>query len=118
MTYAKGGRGSWAHMRVQQGADVLWTCWKDGDSSPHARMIRGRYLTGPDLRHAAHVVENEDQAVFYAEEFGDEITTTEDGGTYLLPEQAVPEHHIAALVSGQFLTCDGLILAEPEVART
>ncbi|MGY2049137.1 hypothetical protein [Methylobacterium sp. JK268] len=108
VTYAQGGRGSWAHRKAEDGADVLWTCWKDGDGTPHARVIRGRDLTGPDLRHAAHVVENEDQAVLYAEDFGEEIPTTEDGGTYLLPEPAVPEHHVAMLKAGRYRTCDGL----------
>lgn len=101
MSYAQGSRGSWAALKAKNTADVLWACWKDRDGTPHARVVRGRDLTQPDLLNSAHVVEDEDQAVFFAEEFGDEIPTTEDGKTLLVPEPAVPEHHIAMLLSGR-----------------
>lgn len=94
-------------MRAQADADVLWTLWEDADGTKHARVVRGRNLTAPDLRHARHVCENEGHAIHHAESFGDEISVSADGKTLAVPEPAVPEHHVAMLLSGRFLTSDG-----------
>lgn len=108
VTNSHGGRGSWATLRAEDRADVLWVCWKDGDGAPHARVVRGRDLNQPDLVHAAHRVDDEDQAVDFAESFGDEIPVGDDGKTLMLPEPAAPEHHVATLLSGRFKSTMGL----------
>ncbi len=87
---------------------MLWACWKDTDGTTHARVIRGRDLNQPDLLHSAQIVEDEDQAFFLAESSGDELQLDEDGKTQMLPEPAVPEHHVAMLLSGRLKSTNGL----------
>ncbi|MGW5959462.1 hypothetical protein [Methylorubrum thiocyanatum] len=108
MRYAQGGRGSWEWLRAREKADVLWACWKDVDGTTHAQVVRGRDLIEPDLLHSAEIVEDEDQAFFLAESAGDEMALDDDGKTLLLPEPAVPEHHLAMLLSGRLKATNGL----------
>ncbi|ACA15714.1 hypothetical protein M446_1189 [Methylobacterium sp. 4-46] len=125
ITYDHDERGAWTVLKAQERSHVLWTplggCsgphWEDADGTLHARVVRGCDLTGPNHRHAVQVVENEEQAFDFAETFGDEIPLADDDITLPLPEPAVPDHHIAVLLSEPFLTCDGLIQVAPEVIR-
>lgn len=93
---------------TQEKADVLWTCWKDADGTTHPRVVRGRDLNQPDLLHSAEIVEDEDQAFHFAQDFGDEISLEEDGRTPLLPESPMPEHHVALLLAARIQATNGL----------
>lgn len=117
VTYGHGRDGKWGVLRAQERSDVLWAHWEDKDGTPHARGIRGRDLTAPDLRRAVQVVEDEDRAVSFAESFGDEIPLFDDGRTLVLPEPAVPDHHVAMLLAGRFLTCNGRRLEAAQGAQ-
>lgn len=63
------------------------------------RVIRGRGLTGPDLRRGVLTYGNEVSTLDIAEIYGDEIPIGKDGKTSDLPEPAVPPHLIALIKS-------------------
>ena len=71
-------------------------------------MVRGRDLDQLDLLHSAQIDEDEDQAFYLAGSSGDEIQLAEDGKTQMLPEPAMPEHHVAMLLSGRLKATNGL----------
>ncbi len=78
-------RGVWMVLKVEERSHVLWTQWEYADGTLHARVLRGRDLTGPHLSHAVQVVENEDQAFGFAETFSDDIPLADGGITLPLP---------------------------------
>ncbi|GJD32371.1 hypothetical protein PMNALOAF_3640 [Methylobacterium adhaesivum] len=71
-------------------------------------MVRGRDLDQLDLLHSAQIDEDEDQAFYLAGSSGDELQLAEDGKTQMLPEPAMPEHHVAMLLSGRLKATNGL----------
>lgn len=91
---------------------MVWACWKDADGTTHVRAVRGHELVEPDLLHPAEVVEDEDQTFHLAESAGDDMALDEDGKTLLLLEPAVPEHHVAMLLSGRLKATNSLRLVE------
>lgn len=52
--------------------------------------------------------QDEDEAFDLAESHGDEPQPDEDGKTLLLPEPAVPDHHVATHLSGRLKATNGL----------
>ncbi|WP_455976884.1 hypothetical protein [Methylorubrum populi] len=71
------------------------------------RVIRGRNLDGPDLKHGALQFQNELGGLETAALHGDEIGIRKDGKTLDLPEPAVPRHLISLLMSDRVLFYDG-----------
>jgi len=88
-------------------ADVLWAAWSEDGRTPTIRVIRGRDLTGDDLKHGVMLVENEVVALDLAESLGDQIGLKEDGKTLDVPEPAVPPHLIRMIQSDPVLLFDG-----------
>ncbi|MCI9878878.1 hypothetical protein [Methylobacterium sp. Leaf104] len=89
-------------------SDVLWAAWSDDGRTPRIRVIRGRNLTGKHLRHGVLLVENETSALQIAESHGDAIPTMADGRTLDVPEPAVPQTLIDAVMSDLVLLFDGI----------
>ncbi|SFL90284.1 hypothetical protein [Methylorubrum salsuginis] len=52
-------------------------------------------------------IQDEDEAFDLVESDGDELSPDEDGKTLLLPEPAVPEHHVATLLFGRLKATNG-----------
>ena len=92
---------------VIERADVVWAVWSDDGETPVVRVIRGRELDGPDLRHGALQFQNELGALETASFHGDEIGLLKDGRTLDVPEPAVPRHLIGHLMSDRVLFSDG-----------
>ena len=88
-------------------SDVLWAAWSDDGQTPQIRVIRGRSLTGRDLRHGVLLVDDKSSALRLAERHGDAIPTMADGKTPDLPEPAVPQALINAMRSDLVLLFDG-----------
>lgn len=101
---AEGRRGT---VGTLDKADVIWAAWSDDGQTPVLRVIRGRELTGPGLRHGVLTYENELCALDVAQSHGDEIPVSEDGKTLDVPEPAVPPHLIALIKSDPVLLYDG-----------
>lgn len=92
---------------VMDSADVIWAAWSDDGFTPKIRVIRGRDLSGPDLRHGALAFKDEREALEFAEEHGDKIGLREDATTPDVPEPAVPAHLIDLLMDDPVLLYDG-----------
>lgn len=88
-------------------ADVVWAVWSDDGETPVVRVIRGRNLDSPDLKHGALQFQNELGALETAALHGDEIGLRKDGKTLDLPKPAVPRHLISLLMSDPVLFYDG-----------
>ncbi len=71
------------------------------------RVIRGRDLDGPDLKHGALQFQNELGALETAVMHGDEIGLRKNSKTLDLPKPAVPRHLISLLMSDGVLFYDG-----------
>lgn len=88
-------------------SDVLWAAWSDDGQTPVIRVIRGRDLTGLDLKHGVLLLDNEIGALEFAEIYGDEIGYLPDGRTLDVPEPAVPQAHIDMMMADPVLLFDG-----------
>ena len=96
-------------------SQVLWTIWSDDGMTPKFRVVRGRDLAGPGLRHGVIKVENEMGALDLAESLGDPIPTKADGKTLDVPKPAVPKAHIAMIMSHPVMLYDGTEMAFEDI---
>ncbi|QRE77244.1 hypothetical protein [Methylobacterium aquaticum] len=92
---------------VLERADVVWAAWSDDGQTPAIRVVRGRDLTGPALRHGVLLVESEAGALDPAETHGEVIGLLDDGKTLDIPEPAVPPHLIDLVMTDPVMFHDG-----------
>lgn len=93
--------------RALESSDILWAAWSDDGRTPSIRVIRGRSLVGPDLKHGVLLCDHEEGALEFGENWGDEIPLMKDGKTLNLPKPAVPRTHIEMMMSHRVLLFDG-----------
>ena len=98
---------------VVDGADVVWIVWDTDTSSPKFRVVRGRHLVGPGLRHGVVVVGSEICGLAAVEGRGVRVALMDDGETPGIPEPAVPQAHIEMVMSDHVLLHNGRVLRFP-----
>lgn len=91
-------------------ADVLWIVWGTDGPAPGFRVVRGRNLAGPGLRHGVIVVGDEITGLAFVEGRGDRIAVMNDGETLGIPEPPVPQAHIDMVMSDHVPLCDGRVM--------
>ena len=97
---------------VLERADVIWAVWSDDGETPVVRVIRGRELDGPDLKHGALQFQNELGVLETAALHGDEIGLRKAMGAsdFEILVQFLLEACVLAAVGASFGTFLGTIV--------